>query len=156
MPVSTWMARSVIDALPKTYHQPRRPAAPLGMGWVNIGSRLSRKPTRTSSQFPNDRSQRLIIGKEPMMRRWLRSLGNWLDVRVGFRESLLPMLTHPIPRGAAGRLGWWYVFGSASITLLAIQVLTGIGLALVYVPTADEAYNSLLYLDYEQPYGWLL
>ena len=66
------------------------------------------------------------------------------------------MLTHPIPRGAAGPMGWWYVFGSASITLLAIQVLTGIGLALVYVPTADKAYESLLYLNYEQPLGWLL
>ena len=28
------------------------------------------------------------------------------------------MLTHPIPRGAAGPMGWWYVFGSASLTLL--------------------------------------
>src|SRR3954465_8725928 len=90
------------------------------------------------------------------MSRWLRSVGHWLHVRVGFRESLLPMLTHPIPRGAAGRLGWWYVFGSASITLLAIQVVTGIGLALVYVPSADKAYESLLYLDYDQPLGWLL
>ena len=52
-------------------------------------------------------------------------------------------------------MGWWYVFGSASMTLLVIQVLTGIGLALVYVPTADKAYESLLYLNYEQPLGWL-
>ncbi len=35
------------------------------------------------------------------------------------------MLTHPIPRGAAGPMGWWYVFGSASMTLLVIQILTG-------------------------------
>ena len=66
------------------------------------------------------------------------------------------MLTHPIPRGAAGPMGWWYVFGSASITLLAIQIVTGIGLALVYVPAADKAYESLLYLNYEQPLGWFL
>src|SRR6266436_606050 len=90
------------------------------------------------------------------MRRWLRSIGDWLDARLSFRESLLPSLTHPIPRGAAGPLGWWYVFGSASITLLVIQVVTGIGLALVYVPAADQAYESLLYLDYNQPLGWLL
>ncbi|MEA2502059.1 MAG: ubiquinol-cytochrome c reductase cytochrome b subunit, partial [Actinomycetota bacterium] len=90
------------------------------------------------------------------MRRWLRSIGDWLDARLSFRESLLPSLTHPIPRGAAGPLGWWYVFGSASITLLVVQVVTGIGLALVYVPAADEAYESLLYLDYQQPLGWLL
>lgn len=91
-----------------------------------------------------------------MLKSWLRSLGNWLDFRVGFRESILPMLTHPIPRGAAGPMGWWYVFGSASLTLLAIQVLTGIGLTLVYVPTADQAYESLLYLNNVQPFGGLL
>src|SRR3954452_4223255 len=91
-----------------------------------------------------------------MMSRWLRSIVDWLDARLSFRESLLPSLTHPIPRGAAGPMGWWYVFGSASITLLAIQVVTGIGLALVYVPTADQAYESLLYLNTEHPLGGLL
>jgi len=37
-----------------------------------------------------------------------------------------------------------------------VQILTGIGLALVYVPAADNAYESLLYLDYQQPLGWFL
>ncbi len=86
----------------------------------------------------------------------MRKLLLWLDARVGFRDSILPMLTHPIPKGAAGPMGWWYVFGSASITLLVIQILTGIGLALVYVPTADQAYESLLYLNHTQPWGWFL
>ena len=53
-------------------------------------------------------------------------------------------------------MGWWYVFGSASLTLLMVQILTGIGLALVYVPSADKAYESLLYLNYQQPLGWFL
>jgi ubiquinol-cytochrome c reductase cytochrome b subunit len=91
-----------------------------------------------------------------MLRRWLKSLGEWVDARLGVREAVLPVLEHPIPKGAAGPMGWWYVFGSASMTLLTIQVLTGIGLALVYVPSADKAYESLLYLDYDQPLGWLL
>src|SRR5437588_1086165 len=90
------------------------------------------------------------------MKRWLYAVGEWLDARTGFRESLLPMMTHPIPKGASGPMGWWYVFGSASMTLLFIQILTGIGLALVYVPAADKAYDSLLYLNYQQPLGWFL
>src|SRR5205085_1847486 len=52
--------------------------------------------------------------------------------------------------------GWWYVCGSASLTLLLVQILTGVGLALVYVPAADKAYESLLYLDYEVTLGWFL
>jgi ubiquinol-cytochrome c reductase cytochrome b subunit len=90
------------------------------------------------------------------MRRWLNAVVGWLDARLGFRESLLPMLKHPIPRDVAGPMGWWYVFGSASLTLLVVQIVTGIALALVYVPTANDAFESLLYLDYEHPLGWFL
>jgi len=90
------------------------------------------------------------------MVRLLKALGNWLDARLGFRETLLPMMRHPIPKAVEGPMGWWYVFGSASLTFFIIQVVTGIGLALVYVPSADQAYQTLLYLDYDQPLGWFL
>jgi ubiquinol-cytochrome c reductase cytochrome b subunit len=90
------------------------------------------------------------------MKRSLYALGQWFDRRLGFRDTLLPMLTHPIPRAAAGPMGWWYVFGSASLTLLIIQILTGIGLSFVYVPSAAKAYDSLLDLNYSQPLGWFL
>src|SRR5215469_5902524 len=55
------MARSVIEALPKTYHQPIRPAAPRGIGCVSMGRTLARKPSRASSQCPITRSSRLIV-----------------------------------------------------------------------------------------------
>ena len=87
---------------------------------------------------------------------WLKTIGLWLDARLKIRETFVPMLEHPVPRKIAGPLGWWYVFGSAALTLFLIQILTGIGLALVYVPSADRAYDSLLYLNYEQPLGWFL
>jgi ubiquinol-cytochrome c reductase cytochrome b subunit len=90
------------------------------------------------------------------MKRWWHAVGKWLDARLGFTESLLPMLRHPIPRSAAGPMGWWYIFGSASMTLLLIQILTGIGLSLVYVPAANKAYESLLFLDHHEPLGWFL
>ena len=90
------------------------------------------------------------------MRRWLHAAGNWFDARLSVRATLMPMMQHPIPRASAGPLGWWYVFGSASLTLLIVQILTGIGLALVYVPSADKAYDSLLYLNYDQSLGWFI
>jgi ubiquinol-cytochrome c reductase cytochrome b subunit len=90
------------------------------------------------------------------MTRWLSAAGNWFDARLSVRATLMPMMQHPIPRASAGPMGWWYVFGSASLTLLIVQILTGIGLALVYVPAADNAYESLLYLNYDQSLGWFL
>jgi ubiquinol-cytochrome c reductase cytochrome b subunit len=90
------------------------------------------------------------------MKRWLSAVGNWFDARLKVRETLLPMMRHPIPRGAAGPMGWWYVFGSASLTLLLVQILTGVGLALVYVPSADKAYDSLLSLNHDVWLGWFL
>ncbi len=90
------------------------------------------------------------------MKHWIARHLMWFDKRLGLSEDLLPILRHPIPRAVDGPMGWWYVFGSASITLLAIQIVTGIGLALVYVPSASEAYESLLFLDYQQPLGWFL
>jgi ubiquinol-cytochrome c reductase cytochrome b subunit len=90
------------------------------------------------------------------MKSSLLAVGNWFDARLKVRETLLPMLRHPIPRGAAGPKGWWYVFGSASMTLLLLQILTGVGLALFYVPSADKAYDSLLALNYDVTLGWFL
>src|ERR1700741_1506068 len=90
------------------------------------------------------------------MKRFLLSFGTWFDARLRVRETLLPMMRHPIPREVAGPVGWWYVFGSASLTLLMVQNLTGIALALVYVASADNAYDSLLYLDYNVTLGWFV
>ena len=90
------------------------------------------------------------------MKCWLYATGRWLEARLHVRSTIIPSVNHPIPRGAAGPMGWWYVFGSASLTLLLVQILTGIGLAMVYVPSADKAYESLLYLNYDAPFGWFL
>src|SRR6266446_10470529 len=86
----------------------------------------------------------------------MRRILAWCEARLSLRDTVGPMMMHPIPRGAAGPMGWWYVFGSASLTLLVIQILTGIGLSFVYVPSADKAYDSLLDLNYAQPLGWFL
>ena len=90
------------------------------------------------------------------MKRIFRAVGNWFNARLGLREAIGPVLAHPVPKEIAGPMGWWYVFGSASVTLLVIQILTGIGLAMVYVPSAGQAYDTLLFLDYDQPFGWFL
>ncbi|MFN8604415.1 MAG: hypothetical protein U0842_28385, partial [Candidatus Binatia bacterium] len=57
----------------------------------------------------------------------LRRVGDWIDFRVKFRESFLPSIVHPIPRNTAS---WAYVFGSATLVCLILQLVTGICLAL--------------------------
>ena len=83
----------------------------------------------------------------------LRSIVGWLEVRTGLAEALTPAVTHPVPRRTAS---WWYVFGSATLALFALQIATGICLALVYVPAADQAYQSLQYLNDQAAFGWYL
>ena len=51
---------------------------------------------------------------------------------------------------------WFYVFGSAALTVFILQIFTGIMLALIYVPSAGEAWNSLQYLNHGVTLGWFL
>ena len=83
----------------------------------------------------------------------ISAIANWFDQRLGARATLEPMIAHPVPRTTAS---WWYVFGSATLALFVLQIVTGICLALVYVPTADQAYQTLEYLNYQTPFGWYL
>lgn len=83
----------------------------------------------------------------------LRALGKWFDDRLALGRIYDHTVGHRIPFSSAS---WWYVFGSATLMCLIIQIVTGACLALVFVPTPDDAFVSLEYLDYEQPFGWYL
>ena len=80
-------------------------------------------------------------------------LYNWIERRLGLAKPIVEAAEHPIPASSAS---WWYVFGSAAAVLLGLQVVTGILLALVYVPSASEAWNSLQFLNQNVTLGWLL
>jgi ubiquinol-cytochrome c reductase cytochrome b subunit len=83
----------------------------------------------------------------------LAAVARWVEERAGLRAEIGVVMDHPVPRRTAS---WWYTFGSATMALFALQIVTGICLAFVYVPSADKAYESLLYLNYEAPFGWFL
>ena len=72
----------------------------------------------------------------------IKKVWHWIDDRSGYSDYVLPLMKHIVPRDAR----WWYVFGSATLTAFFVQVLTGICLAMVYVPGGDEAYQSLKYI----------
>lgn len=84
---------------------------------------------------------------------WYKRTYDWVESRVQLSGMIKDTLDHPIPRSTAS---WWYVFGSASLSLLILQVITGICLALVYVPSAGQAWNTLQVLNQQLPLGWFL
>ena len=78
----------------------------------------------------------------------------WIELRLGL---IHPLIEAADPSHApSNSASWWYVFGSAATVLLILQVVTGILLALVYSPSANEAWISLDLLNHSIPLGWYL
>jgi ubiquinol-cytochrome c reductase cytochrome b subunit len=85
--------------------------------------------------------------------RLIREVGDWLDQRLKLGASIRKTAEHPVPRETAS---WFYVFGSAALTCFMLQIVTGILLALIYVPSAGEAWNSLQVLNHGISLGWFI
>src|SRR5579884_1012623 len=74
---------------------------------------------------------------------------NWFDERLGIGMIFRATALHPVPKS----VNWWYVFGSAVLTAFIFQVLTGIFLAFVYIPSPDHAYQSLFWITHKEFLG---
>ena len=85
--------------------------------------------------------------------RLIGKIGAWLDHRLKLGAAIRETAEHPVPRNTAS---WLYVFGSAALTVFLLQVVTGILLALIYVPSAGEAWNSLQTLNHSVSLGWFI
>lgn len=82
----------------------------------------------------------------------MRRLLDWFDHRTGYRAALHHLLEEPLPKGT----GWAFTTGSALMFLLGVQVITGIALAMYYVPTPLLAYDSVRFITDTLTLGWLL
>ncbi len=69
-------------------------------------------------------------------------LFGWFDKRTGVDAILRESLDEPIPGGAR----FAYVFGSALLFIFISQVITGVFLAVYYVPSADHAHTTVAYI----------
>lgn len=76
----------------------------------------------------------------------------WLDSRLKLKPIERTLLDEPIPGGAS----WIYVFGSATLFLFGLQAITGMFLALYYVPSPDAAYDSVQFIQHEVSFGWFV
>src|SRR5215472_8246759 len=85
--------------------------------------------------------------------RLIARIGQWFDQRLQLAASIREIAEHPVPRSTAS---WWYVFGSSALVVFVLQIVTGIMLALIYVPSAAEAWNSLQTLNHDVTLGWFV
>jgi len=81
------------------------------------------------------------------------SLYSWFDKRFPISQLLKDHVTGYY---APKNFNFWYYFGSLSIFVLVIQLLSGIWLAMNYNPSSEGAFDSVEYIMRDVPYGWLL
>ena len=85
--------------------------------------------------------------------RMISTIGRWFDQRLQLSAPIRETTAHPVPRRTAS---WAYVFGSAAMTAFGLQLATGILLAMIYVPSAGQAWSSLQSLNHEVAFGWFI
>jgi ubiquinol-cytochrome c reductase cytochrome b subunit len=85
--------------------------------------------------------------------RVIAKIQEWFDFRLQLAAPIREAAEHPVPRNTAS---WWYVFGSAAVAVFLLQLVTGILLGLIYVPSADEAWSSLQALNHDVSLGWFI
>jgi ubiquinol-cytochrome c reductase cytochrome b subunit len=84
---------------------------------------------------------------------WALRLFEWVDSR--FPLSAL-WKEHLSGYYAPRNFNFWYYFGSLSLLVLVLQIVTGIFLTMNYKPDATLAFASVEYIMREVPWGWLI
>jgi len=81
-------------------------------------------------------------------------LGNWLHNR--FPTAFDAYRVHMAEYYAPKNFNLWYIFGSLSLLVLVIQIVTGIFLVMHYKPDAALAFGSVEFIMRDVPWGWLI
>jgi ubiquinol-cytochrome c reductase cytochrome b/c1 subunit len=79
--------------------------------------------------------------------------GKWFESRLpigGLIHS--SFVAFPVPRN----LNYFWTTGGIAFTFLILQIVTGVVLAMHYVPDADRAFDSVEHIMRNVNYGWLL
>ena len=77
----------------------------------------------------------------------------WLDKRLPIvRLTHDSFVAYPTPRN----LNYWWTFGAMLALCLVVQIVTGIVLAMHYIPHVDFAFASVQRIERDIPYGWLI
>jgi len=74
-----------------------------------------------------------------------------LDDRLDLRTALQKILKKPVPK----HVNFWFCFGGFTFLLFVTNIITGILLLMYYRPTIDQAYDSVVHITNNVPFGWL-
>lgn len=83
----------------------------------------------------------------------MSKFSTWINDRFPLQEI---WDKHAAKYHAPKNLNFWYLFGVFSFIVLINQIVTGIWLAMVYTPTATDAFSSVEHIMRDVPFGWLL
>ncbi len=81
-----------------------------------------------------------------------QSLVDWMEERTGIVSMTEHFLYEPVP--SKGK--WLYTLGSSTLFLINLQFLTGILLLFYYVPTTENAWDSIYYMMTDVYFGPLI
>jgi quinol-cytochrome oxidoreductase complex cytochrome b subunit len=76
----------------------------------------------------------------------------WLDTRLPIIRFGVDLGDFPTPKN----LNYWWTFGAILGVCLVTQIVTGIILAMHYVPNATLAFDSVEHIMRDVNYGWLI
>jgi ubiquinol-cytochrome c reductase cytochrome b subunit len=77
----------------------------------------------------------------------------WLDQRLPVARLVHDQfMTFPTPRN----LNYWWTFGGILTFMLVAQIVTGVVLAMHYIPAEDRAFDSVERIMRDVNWGWLL
>lgn len=78
----------------------------------------------------------------------------WLRERLPISgEKIRELTNEPVPNHIKR---WWFALGGTPAYLFVVQIVTGILLAFHYQPSPKTAYESVLRIQNEVPFGWYL
>src|ERR1700719_815968 len=126
----------------------------------SAGARALRISVQSGEWPRHDSSRRTVysriecgpLRKETAMR-LIGQIEDWFERRLQLAGLIRETAEHAVPRNTAS---WFYVFGSAALTIFILQIVTGILLAMIYVPSAAEAWSSLQALNHDVTLGWFI
>jgi len=83
------------------------------------------------------------------MQKWVEAIEQRLPLKAMFKRHLF---SYQVPAS----LNFWYAFGLLAIIFVVNQLLSGVSLAMLYLPTSQAAFASIWNIMHEVPSGWFV